>query len=193
MDPIKFNYISNSTDRYFNKLGNWINVSYKNFSGFVFSSEVRPYIDYCSEFPGINKPIKQSNIGDIINVYSDEIDYDHSYGDYSALIIDENDESILIFIRKVYICGEAYNKFSLGKVLDIKKGPKIERFSNYSDNVRNHDCSNKENDPILVFWKNSPLDFEIQSTFHIDLKKEKIVELNSMNTVCKYECKTCND
>ncbi|TGL90107.1 hypothetical protein EHQ68_01355 [Leptospira congkakensis] len=190
-NPIYFLSATETKDRKFNKLGNWINISYKNVNGFVFSSDVIPIAEHCSKIPIINKSNKLPKKESLINSYGDNILYRYGLGDNLwGILIKEDKFYSYALTKTAYYCGERRN-FHVVKIIDIKTflSPTPVEF-NATQVGGGIFCKNKEHigTDMFIIYNEQIAKNNIKNTFSIDANTQRIFELNSAKTTCEDIC-----
>ncbi|MCW7498510.1 hypothetical protein ND860_18385 [Leptospira levettii] len=190
-NPISFLSATEIKDRNFNKLGNWINISYKNINGYVFSSDVIPIAEHCSKIPIINNSKNFPKKESLINSYGDNIFYRYGLGDNLWGILIKGDKSYSFALTKTaYYCGER-RKFHVVKIIDIKTflSPNSMEFNATQEGGGIY-CKNKEHlgTDMFIIYNEHIAKNDIKNTISIDTNTERIFELNSKKTSCEDIC-----
>ncbi len=190
INPMKILAVTDKKDRYFDKLGNWINISYKNISGFVFSSEVVPLVENCADYPNLKKSDNIFKNNDIININGNNIETTFWYGTNCwGIVLKSENEYSLALAKLASYCRED-SKYRLVKIIDVKNFSKPETTYSYESVMPQMSCKNGEysGDHLFVIFNGQNTANDVRHTYYIDTRNEKIIELNSSQTTCKDVC-----
>ncbi|MCW7467443.1 hypothetical protein [Leptospira levettii] len=192
VNPLFFVSVTDIKDRNFDKLGNWINVTYKNLNGYVFSTDVIPILDHCANLQILNKSNKFLKKGALLNSFGDNILNRFSLRDNLWGILKKSDKSYSFAITKTaYYCRELRN-FHIVKIIDVKTI--LSQYSNEFESTKpgggNIFCKNPMHSgtDMFIIYNEEIAKNDIKNTFSIDTQTEKIIEIESKKTICEDIC-----